>query len=440
MRMPSTIQSCRAAVGAAAAAALLLGGAQAASATGALPPASTSPARTTVERGSEPAVVAAGYTPSAGDTRMAKALTSRVTTTRFGTSFSGAVVDATSNATVWSRNGTTGKMPASTNKLVTASNALTLLGPDKRWTTEVRQGAYSTRVVLVGSGDPSLSSAQLDAMARTTAAVLVAKGITLGRVYVDDDVFPTPSLAYGWKESYVPDSVTPVRALVRDQRDDSDTSAEAGRYFRDRLKAYGVTQAGYYGRVDASPSSAVLASSKGSALSSIVARMLLNSDNEIAETLHKQVGIALGYGASWSGARSAQAKQVAVQGLTTGSLYDGSGLSRADRLSALQLARIVDRGVDPATQARLWPLKTGLPTSGRTGTLANRFSTTASKCAVGKVFAKTGTLGDVVALAGWTTNVDGRVKTFAFVVNGRTSSTTLKQNVDMLAATVNGCY
>ena len=70
----------------------------------------------------------------------------------------------------------------------------------------------------------------------------------------------------------------------------------------------------------------------------MVSRMLLNSDNEIAEALHKQVGIGLGYGASWSGARTAQAKELAAQQLTTGALYDGSGLSRADRLTALQLA------------------------------------------------------------------------------------------------------
>jgi len=295
-------------------------------------------------------------------------------------------------------------------------------------------------VILVGSGDPSLNSAGLDAMARTTATALLAKNITAARVYVDDDVFPTPSLAYGWKESYVPDSIAPVRALVRDQRNSSDTSAEAARYFRDRLKAYGVTAAGYYGRADSAPGSAVIASTTGSTLSSMVSTMLLYSDNEIAETLHKQVGIALGYGASWSGARSAQAKQLAAQQLSAGSLYDGSGLSRADRVSALQLARLVDRAVDPGTQAALWPLKSGLPTSGRTGTLASRFSTTASTCAVGKVFAKTGTLNDVVALAGWTKGADGRVKTFAFLVNGRSSTTTLKQNVDMLAATVTGCY
>ncbi len=59
---------------------------------------------------------------------------------------------------------------------------------------------------------------------------------------------------------------------------------------------------------------------------------------------------------------------------------------------------------------------------------------------MGRVFAKTGTLNDVVSLAGWTTGADGRVKVFAFMVNGKTSTTTLKQNVDMLAATVTGCY
>lgn len=436
MRIPPTAPAVRATFGAVIAGALLLAAVPTASADDRNPRTGTAPTSTTSTRTHSPD----GYATTSADQRMASALTSRATTTRFGTSFSGAVVDAASNATVWSKSGSTGRMPASTNKLVTASNALSLFGPDKRWTTQVRTGDYSTRVVLVGSGDPSLKSAGLDAMAKTTAAALLAKKITAARVYVDDDVFPTPTLAYGWKESYVPDSVAPVRGLVRDQRNDSDTSAEAARYFRDRLKAYGVTEAGYYGRANASSTSTVIASTQGSTLATIVGTMLLYSDNEIAETLHKQVGIALGHGATWTGARTAQAEQLSVQQLTSGYLYDGSGLSRADRLSALQLARIVDRGIDAGTQTRLWPLKSGLPTAGRTGTLASRFSTTASKCAVGKVWAKTGTLNDVVALAGWTTGADGRVKTFAFLVNGKSATTTLKQNVDMLAATVNGCY
>ena len=435
MRMPSTTRTTRSALGAVAAGALLLAAAPTASGV-AQDPAPGAARRRPRRRGAS----VAAYAATPADTRMASALTSRATTARFGTSFSGAVVDAASNATVWSKSGTTGRLPASTNKLVTASNALTLMGPDKRFTTRVRSGSASNQVIVQGSGDPSVTSAQLDAMAATTALWLRDRKVSSVRVYVDDNFFPTPTLAYGWKASYVPDSIAQVRGLVRDQRESSDTSAEAAGYFRDRLKAHGITTAGYYGRANAASSSTVIASSLGATLSTIVSRMLLNSDNEIAEALHKIVGYKLGYGTSWSGARSAQAKELAVQGLAAGTLYDGSGLSRADRLSALQLARIVDRGIDAGTQTKLWPLKSGLPTAGRTGTLASRFSTTASKCAVGKVWAKTGTLGDVVALAGWTTGADGRVKTFAFLVNGKTSSTTLKQNVDMLAATVNGCY
>lgn len=388
------------------------------------------------------AVTATTWTPSPADKRIASMLTARVTTARFGTSFTGAVVDASSNGRVWSKNGGTTLMPASTTKLVTASNALSLFGPNTRFTTRVRAGSSTNRVIVQGSGDPSLSSAGLDAMARTTASALKAKGVTFARVYVDDDVFPAPTLAYGWKSSYVPDSIAPVRGLVRDQRESSDTSAEAARYYAVRLKAYGIPTVGYYGRANAAGSAAVIASTTGSTVATMVSRMLLTSDNEIAEGLHKLVGIRLGSGATWTGARTAQAKQLAAQGLTSGPLYDGSGLSRADRLSALQLTRIVDRGLDPAYSDRLWPMQSAqaMPTAGKTGTLKYRFTTTQSTCAVGKVWAKTGTLSDVVSLAGFTKGTDGRVKVFAFVVNGKSSTTTLKQNIDMLAATVNGCY
>ncbi|WP_392543974.1 D-alanyl-D-alanine carboxypeptidase/D-alanyl-D-alanine-endopeptidase [Oryzobacter telluris] len=383
---------------------------------------------------------------SAADLRMRSALTARATTARFGSAFSGAVIDAESNRVVWSKNGSTALMPASTNKLVTASNALTVFGPTKRFTTTIRAGSAPDRVVVEGSGDPSLSSTQLDTMAKTVAGVLKGRGLATAavKVYVDDDVFPAPSLATGWKSTYVPDSITAVRGLVRDQSDSSDTSADVGRYVGDRLKAYGITAAAYSGRANAAPTAEVLATSQGQPLSTTVNRMLLVSDNEIAEALHKLVGIAQGRGPTWAGARTAQAEVVARQKLSITALYDGSGLSRSDRLSALQLARVVDRGVD-TTNSALWPLRSaqGMPTAGQTGTLSassKRFVTAEAKCAAGKVWAKTGRLADVVALSGFTKGKDGKVKVFAFVVNGKDSTTTLKQSVDMLAATVNGCY
>ena len=128
--------------------------------------------------------------------------------------------------------------------------------------------------------------------------------------------------------------------------------------------------------------------------------------------------------------------------LPTTALYDGSGLSRSDRLSAAQLVALVTQMFDPAKVA-FTPLASSLPVAGVSGTLRasfGRYSRAPSSCANGLVRAKTGTLDDVVSLAGYTTGADGRVKAFAFVVNGMGDSLALKQRVDNLAATVTGCY
>ncbi|MGG5259259.1 D-alanyl-D-alanine carboxypeptidase/D-alanyl-D-alanine-endopeptidase [Phycicoccus avicenniae] len=439
MHLPS--RSVRTALVVSVAAALAAGAPTAGAVTG---PRASSPATAAAVAPAAAPAAAAAYTYTAADLRLNRALKSRVTTARFGTAFSGTVLDAGSNTLIWTRGGSTALMPASTTKLVTAHNALTVFGPDARWTTRVRTMPTRGDVVVEATGDPGLSSAQLDAMARLTAAWLKEQGITSSRVWVDDDVFPTPSLAPGWKASYVPDSIAPVRGLVRDQRGFSDTSLDVGVYFRDRLRARGIPTASYAGRANAAPTSTTIVLSRGQTVATLVSRMLLGSDNEIAEALHKLVGIKQGTGASWTGARTAQSKVLQGQGLALTALYDGSGLSRSDRLSSVQIARIVDRGID-SRYPKLAPMRlvAAMPTAGRTGTLAakySRFTTSPSKCAAGKVWAKTGRLADVVSLAGFTRAEDGRVKVFAFVVNGKESTLRLRQDVDMLAATVNGCY
>jgi serine-type D-Ala-D-Ala carboxypeptidase/endopeptidase (penicillin-binding protein 4) len=391
-----------------------------------------------------PAVAAA---PSSVDRRIGSFLSARVTTTRFGTAFTGAVVDAASGRLVWSRNGTTGRMPASTTKLVTATNALATYGSSHRFTTTVKRGAQQNQadqVVLVGSGDPDLSSAQLAALATTTAAKMRAARQTRVRVYADDSLFAAPTLATGWKSTYVPADTTWLRSLVVDRHDVSDTAIDAAKVFAAKLKTHGITVT-RIGRGRAATKAPLLASSAGVTLGTSISHMMLTSDNEHAEALHRLVGIRMGYGNTWSAARSAQARSLANQGLTATALYDGSGLSRSDRLSGIQLARTVANVFEPGNSSRLALLRSnaGMPVSGRTGTLQaayGRFTTATSRCAVGKVHAKTGTLGDAVALAGWTVGKDGRVKTFAFVVNGRPATLALMQGVDMLAATVNGCY
>ena len=382
-------------------------------------------------------------TPNA-DPRISQLLTARATTSRFGTAFSGAVVDAASGRVVWSRNGNTGLMPASTTKLVTATNALAVFGSGYRFTTRVQRGTAADQVFLVGSGDPAFSSAQLAALASTTATAMKGAGRTTVRVYADDSLFAPPSLATGWRSTYIPTDTTWLRALDVDGRQSSDTSIDAAKLFAGKLKAYGLTVSSV-SRAKAPANAPVLASSAGQTLSQIISTMMLSSDNEHAEALHRLVGIQLGYGNTWSAARSAQAYRMGQEGLSITALYDGSGLSRSDRLTSLQLARIVSNVFEPANATRLGLLRSdsGLPIAGRTGTLQaayGRFTAPTSSCAAGLVHAKTGTLDDAAALAGWVVGMDGRVKTFAFVVNGRKVTTTLKQDLDMLAATVTGCY
>jgi len=380
---------------------------------------------------------------SATDTRMSTTLSRRLTAAGLGSKFSGTVVDLGTGATVWSRRGDTALMPASTTKLVTATNALSVYGPTHRFTTTVRRGSTWHDVVLVGSGDPSLSGADLSVLAKATAAQVRAHGSRTVRVWADDYLFVRPSLARGWRASYVPRDVRPVRALVVDESHAVDTALHAATAFARKLRAAGVKTTTIR-RAAAPKGSPVLASVSGDDMRSIVTRMLQVSDNDHAEALHRLVSLAERRGSTWTGARAAQRAVLARESvqLPAGRLWDGSGLSRSDRLTSAELARIVAHVFAP-DQPELAALReNALPLSGRTGTLSasrGRFVTKDSSCARGRVRAKTGTLRDAAALAGWTRGADGRLKVFAFVVNGKKANLTLKRKLDVLAATVTGC-
>ncbi|MCZ9343140.1 D-alanyl-D-alanine carboxypeptidase, partial [Streptomyces sp. TRM76130] len=64
-----------------------------------------------------------------------------------------------------------------------------------------------------------------------------------------------------------------------------------------------------------------------------------------------------------------------------------------------------------------------------------------SQCAVGKVRAKTGTLTGAIALSGVTRTEDGEWRIFSFIENNSTADPAdIKDAMDGLAATVNGCW
>ncbi|QNP74303.1 D-alanyl-D-alanine carboxypeptidase/D-alanyl-D-alanine-endopeptidase [Streptomyces roseirectus] len=378
--------------------------------------------------------------------QIADNLDTRVQDARLGTTFSGVVVDAKSDKEIWGHDATTALMPASNTKLATSTAALTVLGPSHRFTTKVVYGDGT--LTLVGGGDRTLTTADLQAMAKTAVAGLKAAGLTTVKVRVDDSLFPEPSLATGWNDGYYPDNVAPVRALVVDGHGVTDTSLDAGQVFAKALTDQGVTVDGDVARATAGLTAFPVARHTSAKLSVIVKHMLTVSDNNIAETLLRMTALGAGRPATFEDGtavvRDVLSRRYGVS-LENVEIHDGSGLSRANRIPARTLAQILDLTTDPRYSHLLKYIKDGLPVSGATGgTLGpewGRFDTPDSSCAVGKVMAKTGTLTGAIALSGFTRAQDGRWKVFSFVENNSTAAPgDTKDALDGLAATVNGCW
>ena len=134
--------------------------------------------------------------------------------------------------------------------------------------------------------------------------------------------------------------------------------------------------------------------------------------------------------------------------LASASEASGSGVSRLDRLTPLALTTVLQRVANATAYPELASVYYGggLPLAGRSGTLssgAGRFNTNPTRCAAGRLRAKTGTLFDTIGLSGLAIGSDGRLKAFSILVNSRPqkySPLSTRRNVDRMAATVTGCY
>ncbi|MFC9914361.1 D-alanyl-D-alanine carboxypeptidase/D-alanyl-D-alanine-endopeptidase [Streptomyces sp. NPDC127197] len=382
----------------------------------------------------------------ADDQQMAANLDTRVLDQRLGSDVSGVVLDADSDSTLWDHNGSTALMPASNVKLATSTAALTVLGPEHRFTTKVVYGDGT--LTLVGGGDRTLTSADLAELAQTAVAGLQKAGLTSVKIAVDDSLFPEPTLADGWNEGYYPDSVAPVRALVVDGRGVQDTSIDAGQTFAELLAENGITVDGDVTRRTAARTDVPVARHKSAPLGDIVKKMLKTSDNNIAETLLRMTALGAGRPATFEGGtevvRQVLSHRYGVP-LDHFEIHDGSGLSRADRIPAATLAQILELLTEPRYAHTLGAILDGLPVAGEAGSTLGpewgRFDDPNSQCAVGKVQAKTGTLTGAIALSGLTRTDDGEWRVFSFIENGSTAAPNdIKDAMDGLAATVNGCW
>lgn len=438
----------------------------------ALPSLTAAPAGATAPSAGLAPSKASRVTTVTANARIGTVLAARTKSKVLGSKFTMTVWDTDTDSYIYKKRASASLRAASTTKILTAVGVLSTLGPNARLATTVRAGATANEVVLVAGGDPLLSSANLRTLAGrtivgvaaaaadpeatpitgtvTTAQVKAAVNVLAGRkivVRADDSLFgDQSSRAHGWKASYVPTEVRMVGAFARDDNESRNATSDAGTYFAKALKALGV-KATYSGEAQAGDDAATLATYAGHKVSEAVSRMLLISDNDTAEMLFRLIAVGRKVPATWKGARTAQAAALAdldipLKGVE---IVDGSGLSLDGRLTAGALTSALNRALS-AKHPELSGLRGWLPVAGRTGTLkasAKRFSSAPSKCAAGRIQAKTGTVADAIALAGYATGADGDTKIFVAIVNARPTKytrATTRLYVDRAASSVTGCW
>ncbi|MGV9558700.1 D-alanyl-D-alanine carboxypeptidase/D-alanyl-D-alanine endopeptidase [Streptomyces sp. NPDC003401] len=366
-----------------------------------------------------------------------------------GTRRTAAVVDVTTGERLYGSGADEALTPASTTKIATAVAALAALGADHRLTTRTALEPGTEEVVLVGGGDPTLTTrenpeggADLRTLAASTATALKKRGITRATLSYDTTL-------YAGTEVH-PIGVNPnlarVTALIADEgRTDGSTrgpatrvpdpAVDATRKFADFLEAYGIKTSAP-GPSKASARAEALATVVSPPLASLVERMLTNSDNDIAEALARQTALATGVRADFAGGGQAIRAQLERLGLPLDGVdfRDGSGLDRDDRLTANLLTALLAKAGDPARPG-LRPVLTGLPVAGFTGTLSTRYTDGAA----GLVRAKTGTLTGVNTLAGTVVDRDGHLLAFAVLTANTTDPASAQAALDRAATALAAC-
>jgi D-alanyl-D-alanine carboxypeptidase/D-alanyl-D-alanine-endopeptidase (penicillin-binding protein 4) len=308
----------------------------------------------------------------AGDSPLAKRLARALAVPHVSQARTGAVaIDLQTGETVFSEHDALPLVPASNEKLAIAYGALVTLGSGFRISTDVlgrgvQDGTvWRGSLVLVGHGDPTLSSAGLAALARQVRAAGIRK-VTRG-VFGDESFFDARRTGAGWKSWFYVNECPPLSALTVERgrylgRASRDPALAAALLFGAALRRAGVAVTGTghgTGRDDDVP----LASVESPPLARIVAWMGRVSDNFTAELLLKQLGAAGGEAGTSAGGAAVVRGALADADVPLGGvrLMDGSGLSSLDRLTARALSgllRLSDRMRTPPARGNV-QAKTG---------------------------------------------------------------------------------
>lgn len=333
-------------------------------------------------------------------------------------------LDLSTGTVVFARHAALPLAPASNEKLTVTYAALHDLGVTYRFKTEVlgrgtqNGDVWNGDLFLKGFGDPTLTTARLDRLARAVAAAGITR--VAGQLYGDESWFDARRTAPGWKAGYLVNECPPLSALVVDRgwydhHTALNPALAAVGEFRRLLRTHGVTT-GPVGIGRAPDSATEIAETDSATLPNVVAVMDRESDNFRAEMLLKTLGAEVGTAGTTAAGAAVVRRDLAAAGVPLAGVViaDGSGLSLLDRLTANAVSTIlVTAWNDPVLKLPFW---SALPVAGEDGTLEDRMRSAPAR---GAVRAKTGTTDEASALSGY---VRSRY-VFAVLQNGQPVST-----------------
>ena len=327
-------------------------------------------------------------------------------------------------------NPTKALVPASSTKLITAAVALEVLKPEFTYTTKVHGSLDATGSVadlfFVGGGDPLIVRNEYVASEKypTTSGTslekladsLFAAGLrrVAGSVVGVDTRYDDQRFVDVWPQEFHFTEAGPLGSLVVDDgvvlgqiTKPDDPAVAAATELQNLLNARGVLFGGVP-RHDVLPAGIPeLASIQSAPLTAIIQEMMVNSDNNTAELLLKEIGFASkGTGSTAAGLAAAKDQLAKWKLDKEVLLFDGSGLASDGRISCDVFMSLLNSF--SASMPGLMAI------AGETGTIRDTFDGTP---VAGKLRAKTGTLNGVKALVGYLPVTNSDPVIFSMLMN-----------------------
>jgi D-alanyl-D-alanine carboxypeptidase/D-alanyl-D-alanine-endopeptidase (penicillin-binding protein 4) len=323
-------------------------------------------------------------------------------------------------------------VPASAVKVLTAATALEVLGPTFTYKTEIlatktESPGVVTDLFIVGGGDPVIVRNEYVATEKyktfngtpleTLADQIVATGIRTisGSIVGIDSRYDDKRFVDVWPSEFHFTEAGPLGALmvndgvvVGEPVKPDDPALASVTELRSMLIARGVAVSGPVRHDPSVPSAATAVTTVSSSpLPLILREMLVNSDNNTAELILKEIGYDEMKAGSTAAGLDVVAKYFADKKIApVPTLLDGSGLSSSNKASCESFMSLLN-----SQASDLAPL---LAIAGTSGTLINAFEDSPMK---GRLLGKTGTLSGVKSLVGYLPVEGGQPVVFAFIMN-----------------------